>query len=304
MSVTSLALALGASNPSGGTALEATFIGRARAIAADEACDLFDENQRTALESGLSQARRDLRRAGYDGGDIEAALARVRTDRQLADCGSEGVLALAEDYRSAYAGYARQPSLNFEGPRRRWSADRTEYDFVHWPLMQKIDGGHFGRAVLSGPRDETRQVEPAVVLAGQSEAVSAMLVLRDPTKRAQAYDRTLGGLYALPDGEELARYSAPSHAERRIFASGRIDPAQARILNAGERGNDLPDAYGFRFPESALTALAALEPQEGAAIELVDNRGRVIDRVWVEAGQLQAALDFASMPYESITASR
>ncbi len=294
-----LAAAIGDAAPS---EAEANFRIRAQALAADEACDLFAEPERRFLEAGLAQARRDLTAAGLESTRIEAALSRIRADRRMAACDSEPVRAIAETARAAAVEMLRQPTFPFQGTHRTWRVDRTRYDFVRWPVLQEMDGARFGRAVSvpdPNPRDrvDARETAPAFVIAGESEATSAVLVLRDGAKAPEPYDRTLAGLLPPPDGAAIARFSAPPHGERRVFASARLSPERARrLLSEGERAE--APASGFVFPEETLGLLAALAPNEAAAIELFDARGQRLARYWIEIGHLQAALDFAALPYE------
>lgn len=301
-----LTAALG--NSASASEAETNFYVRAEALAADEACGFLTPPERDILQAGLAQARRDLAAAGIAPARIEAALSVIRTDRRLAACASEPVEALAGQARAAAIEVMRQPAQGFAGPRRTWRVDRTRYDFVRWAALQEFGGARFGRAVLSPdstPRNriDERELGTALVLAGETAAVSAVLVLRDTGQAAQRYDRTLGGLLALPDGEPLARYSAPPHAERRVVASGRLSAERAqRLFSDGAESGD--PASGFVFPDTALEALAELDPGESAAIELYDSRGLRIDRLWIEAGHLRAALTFAALPYEPSAAVR
>lgn len=295
-----LAAALG--NSTSVTEAEAKFYLRAQALAADEACEFLTGPERDILQAGLSQARRDLASAGIEPAQVEAALALIRTDRRLAACTSAPVEALAGDARAAAIEIMRQPVQTFDGPGRSWRVDRTRYDFVRWPVLQEMEDARFGRAVLRGdpaPRDgiDARDQAPVLVLAGERGAVSAVLVLRDTDRAPAPYDRTLGGLLALPDGEPLARYSAPAHAERRILASGKLSDQAARRL-LGDAPRPEAPACGFVFPEASLDGLGELEPYEAAAIELYDSRGERIERIWIEAGHLRAALNFVALPYQ------
>lgn len=301
-----LTAALGSSAAS--SEVETNFYLRAQALAADEACEFLSDPERDILQAGLAQARRDLASAGADSARVESALSRIRTDRRLAACDSEPVQELAGHARAAAIEVMRQPAQGFQGPRRSWRVDRTRYDFVRWPVLQQMEGARFGRAVLRPDpnlrdRIDDREQGAALVLAGESAAVSAILVLRDIELAPRAYDRTLGGLLSLPDGAPLARYSAPPHAERRIFASQKLSPEHAQRLFS-DANKPEGAASGFVFPDSALEALARLAPGEAAAVELYNARGERIDRLWIEAGHLRAALTFAALPYEPEAAVR
>lgn len=283
---------------------ELRFVERARALAADEACDFLSADERAQLETGLRLSRQNLELAGLAGEDIDQLLSRIRVDRRLAACNSEAVQALSASARSAAVEIARTGWIELDGVHRSWHIDRTPYDFVRWPLRQQIGEARFGRAVVSQSRGE-RETSTALVLPGRSEAVSAVLVVRDASAARTPYDRTRGGLFALPDADPVARFSPPPHARTRYLASGRLSEAQARRLIADEErpGDDTP-AHGFTFPQRALEAVAALAPQESAIIELMDGRGGVVTRLYVEAGYLKSALDFSALPYQPEMASR
>lgn len=289
-----------------GTAMneaETRFVERARALAADEACEFLSPAERAQLETGLRLSRQNLELAGLAPDTIEQALARIRTDRALAACDSAAIAAISSSARSAAVEIARTAWIELDGVHHSWNIDRTEYEFVRWPLVQQIGEARFGRAVVS-ERGPERVVEPALVLPGAGDAVSAVLIVRDAAALPAPYDRTREGLFALPDADPVARFSPPPHARKRYFASGRISEARARrLLTDGERASEEP-AFGFTFPERALEAIAALAPQESAIIELMDGRGVTVHRLYVEAGYLKSALDFSALAYQPAMASR
>ena len=287
--------ALGTSNAV--SEAETRFLTRAAALSIDEACDVFTQEERQALSAGLAQSRRDLADSPQGREAVERALGAVRADRGLARCGSAAVQRIAREARDAATEILRQPWMAFDGPARRWEADRTSYDFVRWPLLQPLSEGRFGLAVMEG-RGDGRKTAPALVLEGRIAAASAVIVMRDPARIEQPYDVTLGGYYAVPDGLTLARFSAPAHGEKRIAASAALAPdLAARLATDRERVGDTV-ATGFRFPEGTLEAISMLDAHEAVAIELISPRGEVIKRVWVEAGHLAGARDFLALPYQ------
>ncbi len=283
-SLTAIAAATAAPSPEA-LAAERAFMMRARAMAADQACDLFSAAERRALEAGLEVSRAELRAAGAPGHRIEAAFARVGADAALSDCGSQTVAELADAVRGAHRAYMQQRRMRFEGRHRGWDANRGALEPGDWAVVQTL-----GEDVRLGWALDERG-DGALMLAASVERrpASAVLVLRDPA-RAAPTDATAGGLVSAGSNDPLSAYAPPAWARRTIFASRRIAPAFAGTLLQTPQAES-PQA-GFVFPANAFDAMARLDPRESARVELRGADGAVTTAWWIEIGALRAAVDF------------
>lgn len=259
------------------------FAMRVGAAALDDACGALSAGERAALEAGLAQARREHLRRGVGGSDLHGWEARVRGEAAAIPCRSERAEAIFAAIRSAYRAWLAQPGADYPGPRRSWAVNRHAGEDRPWIVRQDSADARFGLA-LAGD-------QATALLAGRSQTApaSAALVVRDAARAPRPVDATAGGLLPPPGGEPLAAWGPPSGREIRWWASGSHPGSAASYAPEGEGR-----AYAFAFPAAALEALAELDPREAARIELHARDGTRIGSVWMEAGLLRAALDFAS----------
>jgi hypothetical protein len=259
------------------------FAMRVGAAALDDACGGLSSGERAALESGLAQARREHLRRGVGGSDLVGWEARLRDDAATIPCGSEQAEAVFATIRSAYRAWLAQPGADYPGPRRSWTVDRLAGEDRPWSVRQETQDARFGLALTGN--------EATALLAGRSDTppASAALVIRDTARAPRPVDATAGGLLPPPGGEPLAAWGPPSGREARWWANGSHPGSASAYAPEGEGR-----PYAFAFPAAALEALAELEPRESARIDLHARDGARIGSVWMEAGLLRAALDFAS----------
>ena len=283
-SLTAIAAATAAPSPEA-LAAERAFMLRARAIAADEACDLFGPAERRAREAGLEVSRAELRAAGAPAHRIDAGFARAAADPALSDCASDEVASLADAVRGAHRAYMQERRRTFSGPHRHWAANRGALEPGDWAVVQSLGG----EARLGWALDETGDGALLLATAVAARPASAVLVLRDPA-RAAPTDATAGGLVSAASDDPLAAYGPPAWARRTVFASRRIDDEFAGTLLSV----DEPPArrVGFAFPAHAFDAMAKLDPRESARVELRGADGSVMQAWWIEIGALRAAVDF------------
>lgn len=269
----------------------ASFELRANAIAADEACGLFeDPRHRAALRASLSRSVAEVVALGADPERVDAEIARIRASRAASDCASAATVALGREARAAAEAYLRAFRMTAPSPApgRSWSADRTPRSTGDWLLHQEAGASRLGKAVLA---EGDRVV---FALDAARRPVSVMLVARDPGLAPQKIDATRNGLFPAPDENGLARYAPPEDASLRFWASGRIDAASARALMLSARS-----AHAFLLPETALEAVAALDPREAVFVE-VRYAGGASERYWYQAGGLSAALDFLRLARQPV----
>lgn len=276
--------------------LEHQFLERARALAADDACELFSEDERTALDRSLERIVADLERSGLSADTIAVAQSRIRTDRALSFCDSNEVRQIAARYRAAYANYLQQPSHNFEGAYRSWTADRTKYEFVRWNLFQDVDGGRFGQARLSTEEDAPYHI--AFAWQGDEKPAMTSLVLRDVAREPDPVDATAGGFLPLPDNKPVARYQPPRYAQTHILASSRGLNASPQGLFGAEDDSPSSRIQIVTFPDTLIEHLAELEPEESVRLEMKNSNGEMMAQYWIEVGQLRHAIDFLALEYK------
>ncbi|MEO1037905.1 MAG: hypothetical protein AAFX09_00030 [Pseudomonadota bacterium] len=265
-----------------GPAAERSYLLRAEASAADRACDLFTLSEKRVLAAGLRQSSADLLAAGASLRAIEAADRRIDSDPSLQNCDGEQVQAIATRVRQAHQIYMSQIVWELPGRVRSWIANRGHSLEGMWPIRQDLDAA---TAIGWAKREDGGALLLATRVDGRP--ASAVIIMRDRT-RAEPSDATAGGLLPPPGGEPLAAFGPPPWAEKRIFASERLDRREARIFApAGER-----QALAFSFPASALETLVDLDPREGVRIELLNGEGGAVESWWMEVGALRAAVDF------------
>ena len=271
---------------------DVAFVDRAAALALDETCDLFTDQERQSLEAGLRQASATLMRSGVTQAQLDEELVRARRAAIRADCNHPDVQDAAEHIRMAYTGYMQMRRWTYQGTHQGWTADRNRLLFNGWTLYQD-DRGKDARSGWA----QTPDAE-GVLLTGRSETpiTGAVLVLRDTTRARQPHDATAGGLLRPPNGEPLAAFGPPSQAEQRIWATSRMQPplGEFPVSDNGEPASEavLASTYSFQFPDDTLDTLAQLDPKEGIKIELTNRNGQRVKTLWFEVGELGAAIDF------------
>lgn len=283
------ALLLAAALAQSGADPFASFELRARAVAADDACGLFDDpRHRAAMRASLSRSISEVLALGADPERVEAELARIRTSRETSACASADMEALQWDARQAASRYLRAFRIVAPSPAEGlvWRADRTPRTTGDWLLGQDSAGARLGKAVLA---DGDR---PVFALRASRRPVSVMLVTRDPGLAPEKVDATLDGAFPAPDGLSFTRFAPPDGAQQRFWAVERLDETAARALVRGIDQDGDPQA--FALPDGAIEAVSELDPREAVYVEIRFADGPP-ERVWFQAGGLRAALDFLDL---------
>ncbi|MGF1462091.1 MAG: hypothetical protein ACFB2Z_02795 [Maricaulaceae bacterium] len=254
---------------------------RVRLSVFDAACGVLSPSARTALETGRLQARGALLRAGRAADARAAAL-----EAEPVDCDDPVLNAEANRAEAAAEAWLTARREDFPGQERTWSTNRNAaIDTVRWRVVQPIGA----RAFFGVIAENTDRGLALVVLAPSDAAVSAVrLRVRDP---GLAAERVAPGLFgaANEQTDPLAQLAPPDAFTRIYWAEARF-PLPASLAP----GQDATaEGSGFRFSQSALRALAALDPREAASLELLDRRGRISETLYVEIGDFQAAQLFA-----------
>jgi hypothetical protein len=265
---------------------------RTAALAMDQHCGLFSDSERAALEAARLQARGALLRSGISAARLQAYSHDISTDAGSRACDAPEVLAMRARVAVAFEGYLRVGNMSFPGDTFSWIADRqvlTEEPV--WALLQ--DTGEIRVGVSSIDED----LGFTVALPRDTPYSAAVLVMRDLEREPRLYDATLGGMFPGPQGAPWAHWTPPDYARRMVWGSDQSTGAAAGILA------NAPQGRVFRFPLSAVDALAALDPREGARIDLLDSNGQRVATHYFEVGDFAAAVAFLRAAFDQLPES-
>jgi len=265
-----------------------------RLYTGDEACSLLNAPERALLGAAIKRSRDAAALAGYSERRVsrheDAVLGQFQPE-----CADPDLNHLARRHIANAAAMASVSHLTLPGRRQDWMSVRGRQGAGPvWRIAQFTNDGEarFGLYELDG--------EPQAGLAFRTDAppAGAILIFRNTSRLAEPADLTAGGLLNPPGGDPVGAWGAPAGAEKRIPASARMDPDLAGALTPAGGGG----AVGFVFPVETVRQLSALEPREGARIELFDARGRTIATYWIEIGGLDAAMTLQTLPLRAPTA--
>lgn len=261
---------------------------RAVMSAADQACHLFSPELAAALASAQAQARGAALRSGAGSAALDQVGERAWRKVAQTPCNSSDVAKAAGRVRAAFEGYSRLQRMTFPGDTSSWAADRAvSRDGLRWNLSQTADLGAdrltFGLAAWGGQAG-------LLAVAGLQDGAwpyAARLVVRDVARAPQP---NLGLIAASATARNpMAARMPPRSGTLSILAEAR-GPAQASLLPAGA-----DFGVAFRFPASAAATLAALDPRETVAVELLFATPSGHDEVrtaYIELGDFAAGRAF------------
>lgn len=233
------------------------FLEREVLRAADARCQLLQPGARAALAAGARQAGAALQRGGRSYREIDVLSGKAQAAAAGMACNAPPLQEAAQRAQAAYAGWASQPSIEFPGRSRVWSARRFA-DGLGWRLRQSAGSAHFG----------VHQAEGIASLASAAPPgpwIGATLWMRD-----NARDAGLRG--------SATRLTAPARSSAIAFL------AQARTVDDG--------VTYFRFADAAAEKISALHPDEAIEIEYLARGDTPPLRLLFEAGDFAAALIF------------
>ena len=268
--IVALTLAAGTATAAGDVYYERAFV-----RAAQDKCRLFEPRLTQALEAATLQARGAALRAGRPASELAATAERARARAEATPCDDAELGRVKTRVRHAFAGWSRAARINFPGDKAVWSADRFESVRDGWRLFQ--DGATGASAVRFGLTGKAPQeARPAAVVSfvGKPRPYAARIVMRDAARSPRPWL----GAQGLP----------PEAARRAVFAAG-SDPAPRDLLSSGARAGEV-----WRFPDSAVEALATLDPREPFLIEFL-FRDDSVATARFEAGDFAAARAFLAM---------
>jgi hypothetical protein len=253
---------------------------------ADARCRLFTPDIAAALAAAGTQARGATLRSGVNAEGVRQIEDRAALKAYATPCNSPDLKIAADRVRKAFDGYAQLRGMSFPGTASSWQADRHPWPLVvggkvrpgpRWRLSQATQdsGGRFVFGMSDGPG------LVAVSTAGDAaQASAARLVLRDPAKAPDAFID--------PRRNDLAG-RAPPRGLTQVFLASSIGPAPQSLLPPGAKAG-----VAVTFPPQAAQAMAALDPREAAAFELVfqTRTGERTETNLIEVGDFAAGRAF------------
>lgn len=251
------------------------FYERAFVVAANARCQLFRPELGAALSAATAQARGAALRSGVSEADLNATAARARARAHAVACDSPDLQVVRGRVDGAFSGWTRTSRMTFPGESKAWVADRVRQERPTWRLVQStvvgaspVAFGYSGQGV--GGSDLTAVVS----FAGRSRPYAARLVMRDPARASRPWLAGNG--------------LAPASSRTSVWATGSV-AAQPSLLAEGRRSGE-----AWRFPASAATQLARLDPRETFAVEFHFRDGTVAQAPF-EAGDFAAGSAFLAM---------
>ncbi|WP_300556270.1 hypothetical protein [Maricaulis sp.] len=258
---------------------------RAMALALNSQCAMFTDSQSAVLEASFLQARNTLLRAGTHPGQLDAVQTDIQREAARKPCNAPEIITLRETVLSAYDAYSRRLRQEFPGGTFGWSARRpTGFETPEWLIHQDTGTVQAGIARIDGAN------HLAITIPGSGDFTSAVMILRDPAREPGLYDPTLGGMFAMPEGAEWVRWSAPDYAMTRVWASGRLDADTAMALSGSQE--EAQESFGYRFGERALEAVLERDPREAVRIDFLNRRGERVLSHYFEIADFAAAMAF------------
>jgi hypothetical protein len=279
-------LSLALAGPAGAATPAANlFYERALMSAADQACRLFAPDVAAALAAAKAQAKSAALRSGTGA----AALAGLEAQADAAGaggCRSPAIAAAAAQVRAAFAGYAALGEMRFPGELSGWTASRPAGD--GWRVVQRGRFGWDEQAFGLAGQGEGRTLVAVASFADGARPYAARLVMRDVALTSGPY---LDARQADIAGRLPIDARLPPRSAARVFAAEAMRPAGALAAPG------TADGWLFRFPASAQSALAGLDPREAVAVEFLfaGDGGESVRTAYVEVGDFAAARAFQAI---------
>jgi hypothetical protein len=269
---------------------DAALATRVRALALDERCALFSHDVRLALDAGAAQSRNALLRGGWTDMAVLSVAIRASDEADGLVCGGAEAAGVASEVTGAYQAWLQLRAMTFPGDHRTWSARRLEAG-EGWLLTQNVANIRGGPALFGIVRREDGRARLALALPRDERPRAVRALVRDRSIAPTRVETEFVRLTARNEAHPLAAAAAPDVFTRQIWAAERanVDAASPFAESLGS-----PAAL-FWFSDSAIKALADLDPRETVAIE-VDLAGRRngerTERLYVEIGDFAPAAMF------------
>jgi hypothetical protein len=246
--------------------------------AVDDRCNLFTPGVSAALAAGAEQARGAALRAGSDAKALKTLERDAKSRALYIDCKSAPVANAAARVQNAFAGYQRVQRMTYRGDLTEWRADRGVGRTARWRLSQSADFGSNRMIFGLAGREGASALVAVASFADKGTPYSARVVMRDT-------GRTMGPYLDARTRQPLSGKIPPAAATRSYLAEARSG-AEEELLPKGHASG-----WAFRFPATAVQAMAELDPREAVRVEFLMTGERV--RVaYVEVGDFAAGRAF------------
>ena len=255
--------------------------------AANQRCGLFTPDLASALAAAQAQARGAALRSGASSGALAQLDTRARDRAGAVACNSPDIATAAGRVRSAFDGYSRLLRMSFPGDTSDWLANRNVSRLGPvWKLSQSSQFGGASMVFGLAGKDDRRVLAAVAHFPDDAQPFAARLIMRDSSLASEPY---LNAIHVSTKGPlPLYARTPPRSATRGVMAEAR-SAAEPALLPAGARSG-----CEFRFPSSAIAALADLDPREAVAIEFLFASGArdTVRTAYIEVGDFAAGRAF------------
>jgi len=248
--------------------------------AADGRCRLFTPTISVALDASRAQARGATLRSGASELQVNALEQRARGKAAGTACDSKDLTLAASRVRKAFEGYSQMLAMTYPGDISSWKAERSVSATI--PVWRLSQPSAFGTdRMMFGLAGRAKTLTAVATFDNGQRPYAARIVVRDTT-------RTLGPYLPSGMGRSLANKVAPRNASL-VFAAQTREEAPLTLLPTSAK-----TGLSFRFPPTAIDAIAQLDPREAVTVEFVfQGRGDEVTRkAYIEVGDFAAGLAF------------
>lgn len=260
---------------------------RAVMTAANQRCGLFTPELASALAAAQAQARGAALRSGAHSDALVQIEERARGKAGSIPCASPDIAKAAGRVRGAFDGYSRLQRMNYPGDTSDWMANRgVSRRAPVWKLSQTARFGDASLMFGLAGKDDTRLLLAVASFPDNAQPYAARLIMRDVALAPEPY---LNAIQAHSKGPlPLDARTPPRSATQGVLAEARA-AADIALLPPGARSG-----WAFRFPHTAVTAMADLDPREAVAIEFLFAAGArdEVRTAHVEVGDFAAGRAF------------
>lgn len=241
---------------------ERLFAERVALLSLDARCNLFNPQQRRALNAFMMQSRGALLRGGTPIERLGLIASQARGGVSGKVCNEPSVIAEAERVKRAHSAWRLQMTASFPGPKRVWQASRAGVD--NWRAWQELGNGARAGFVLA-PNGLAFGLETQTI-----GIASARIFLRNSEK------------IGLPSANMGLRPAIRSGTN--TYSPSYIVPAQTKAkVDAAPRNGSL-----VLFPDNVTRAIINLDPRDCFEVELIRRDG-TIEHYIIEVGDVIAA---------------
>lgn len=248
--------------------------------AADGRCRLFTPTISVALDASRAQARGATLRSGASELQVTALEQRARAKAAGAACDSKDLTLAAGRVKKAFEGYSQMLAMTYPGDVSSWKAERSVSATI--PVWRLSQPSAFGPdRMVFGLAGRAKTLTAVATFDNGQRPYAARIIVRDTS-------RTLGPYITSKTDRSLASKVSPRNASLVFVAQTREEAPLTLLPVSAKTG------LSFRFPPTAIDAIAQLDPREAVTVEFVfPGRGDEATRkAYVEVGDFAAGLAF------------